>query len=114
MVRAPRWSELAGNDPDILSNRATADPADHRHIIGAVNGDGNDLAGGAVHEDRREAVSERLAGARVLNGALVFGLSPVALRIESERTQAMVADRRGLDMKCDWSWSTSSMVRRRW
>src|SRR5439155_13784 len=36
------------------------------HIVGAVDGDGDDLAGGAVAGDGGEAVGDRLAGAEPL------------------------------------------------
>ena len=40
--------KLAGHCVDILSDRASVNPADNRYIIGTVDGDGNKLAGSAV------------------------------------------------------------------
>ena len=36
--------EFAGDDADVLGHRAGGDAADHRHVVGAVDGDGDDLA----------------------------------------------------------------------
>src|SRR6266404_3361571 len=38
--------EVAGNNRDILGHRTGGNAADHRHVVGAVDGDGDDLAGG--------------------------------------------------------------------
>src|SRR5205085_2462080 len=43
---------------DFLADAAGGDAADHRHVVGAVDGDADELAGGAVEGDRGEAVGE--------------------------------------------------------
>src|SRR5947209_6947871 len=55
-------------------------------LVSAVDGDGDDLAGGAIGRDRGEAVGERLGGAELLDrGLAVVGrIGPVAGRIERE------------------------------
>jgi len=45
-------------------------PPRHRHVVGAVDGDGDQLARGAIEGDRGEAVGERLAGAQLLDRRL--------------------------------------------
>ena len=72
--------------------------ADHRHVVGAVDGDGDDLAGGAVAGDRGEAVGERLAGAELLDRrlAVVGGVGPGAVGGEREGAVAVAAGGAGL------------------
>src|SRR4030095_12137380 len=62
--------EVAGADRDVLLDAVGRHPADHRHVGGAVDGDGDDLAGGAVARNRGEAVGDRLAGAELLDRGL--------------------------------------------
>ena len=62
MVSAPLVVEVAGVS-SLLGHVAASLPADHRRVVDAVDGDGDDLAGGAVGGDRGEAVGERLADA---------------------------------------------------
>src|SRR5206468_1724612 len=56
-----RGGEVAGGYRDVLGHRAGRNPADHRHVVGAVDGDGDELAGGAVGGDGGAAVGDRLA-----------------------------------------------------
>src|SRR5258706_11869346 len=53
----------------------------HRHVVGAVDGDRDLLAGGAVGGDRGEAVGERLAGAQLLDRSvgLTGALHPLTI-----------------------------------
>ena len=73
-------------------------PADHRHVVGAVDGDGDQLAGGAVAGDGGEAVGERLAGAELLDRrlAVVGGVGPAAVGSEREGAVAVAAGGGGL------------------
>ena len=59
--------------------------ADHRHVVGAVDGDGDELAGGAVAGDSGEAVGDRLAGAELLDRglAVVGAVGPVAVGVRA-------------------------------
>src|SRR5258706_468331 len=70
--------------------------ADRRHVVGAVDGDGDELAGGAVGRDRGEAVGDGGAGAELLDRGLgvVGAVGPVA--ISGEREGAVGAGRAGL------------------
>src|SRR5207237_1216212 len=72
--------------------------ADYRHVVGTVDGDGDELAGAAVAGDRRKGVGDRLAGAQLLDRALaVIGrVSPAAVRRQRERAVAVAAQRAGL------------------
>ena len=81
MVSAPLVVRLPAVDRDVLGHRTDVHAADHRHVIGAVDGDGDELAGGAVGGDRGEAVGDRLAGAELLDRglAVVGGVGPVAV-----------------------------------
>src|SRR5205085_2935299 len=90
-------AEAAGEDADILGDRSGADAADHRHVVGAVDGDGDDLAGGAVAGYGGEAVGDRLSGAVSLHGALpIFGaVGPAAVGGEREDAVAVAAGAAG-------------------
>src|SRR3569623_1514101 len=70
--------------------------ADDRHVVGAVDGDGDDLAVAAVAGDGGEGVGDRLVGAELLDGglAVVCGVGPVAGGIEGEA--AIAAGEAGL------------------
>src|SRR5919204_604066 len=70
--------DVAGDDVDVLSHRAGAHAADYRHVIGAGDGDGDDLAGAAVAGDCGEGVGERLTGVELLDRGLVVvgGIGP--------------------------------------
>ena len=96
--------QVAGDDGDVLGHRAGGDAADHRHVVGAVDGDGDDLAGGAVGGDGGEAVGDGLAGAELLDRglAVVGGVGPVAGGIEREGAVAVAAGGAGLAVKLDW------------
>ena len=98
MVSAPLVVRLPATDVDVLGHRAGADAADHRHVVGAVDGDGDELAGGAVAGDGGEAVGDRLAGAELLDRglAVVGGVGPVAVGIEREGAVAVAAGGAGL------------------
>jgi len=56
----------------VFADAARADPADHRYVVGAVDGDRDLLARGAIEGDRGEAVGERLAGAQLLDRVCVL------------------------------------------
>src|SRR4029077_13310475 len=91
-------AEVAGDDADILGDRSGADAADHRRVVGAVDGDGDDLAGGAVAGDGGEAVGDRLSGAELLDGglAVVGAVGPAAVGGEREGAVAVAAGGAGL------------------
>src|SRR2546423_517920 len=63
-----------------------------------MDGDGDDLVGGAIAGDRGEAVSERLAGTEMLDrGQAVVGrIGPRAVGREREGAEAIAAGRAGL------------------
>src|SRR5207237_1092128 len=86
-------AEVAGDDADILGDRAGADAADHRHVVGAVDGDGDDLAGGAVAGDGGEAVGDRLAAfpTRRASDLVVGAVGPAAVGGEREGAVAVAA-----------------------
>src|SRR2546429_8160761 len=67
----------------------------HRHVVGAVDGDGDELAGGAVGGHRGEAVGQALAGAELLDRGLAVGggVAPVARGVEGEAAVAVAAGR---------------------
>ena len=90
--------EVAGDDGDVFGHRAGGHAADHRHVVGAVDGDGDDLAGGAVGGDGGEAVGDGLAGAELLDCglAVVGGVGPVAVGSEREGAVAVAAGGAGL------------------
>src|SRR5206468_3945155 len=67
--RAAR-NEVAVDDIGVLGHVGNRRIADHRRVVGAVDGDGDELAGAAVAGDRRERVGNRLAGAELLDRAL--------------------------------------------
>src|SRR5258705_6216340 len=54
----------------VFADRAEVHATEHRHVVGAVDGDRDLLAGGAVGGDRGEAVGDRLAGAQLLDQRL--------------------------------------------
>ena len=68
-------------------------------VVGAVDGDGDDLAGRTIERDRGEAVGDRLAGAELLDRglAIVGSVGPVAQGVEREGAVAVVAGGGGLD-----------------
>src|SRR2546421_5749808 len=70
----------------------------HRHVVGAVDGDGDELAGGAVARDGGEAVGDRLAGAELLFPSLarVAGVDPVGSGVVCEGDVAVGAGGTGL------------------
>ena len=112
MVSAPPVVRLPADDADILGHRTGGDAADHRHVVGAVDGDGDELAGGAVAGDGGEAVGDRLAGAELLDRglAVVGGVGPVAGGGEREGAVALLPAVPAWAVKLDWPWSTSAMV----
>ena len=73
--------QVAGDDIDVLGHRAGVHAADHRHVVGAVDGDGDQLAVGAVAGDGGEAIGERLTVAELLDRglAVVGGVGPAAV-----------------------------------
>ena len=81
MVSAPPVVRLPRDDADVLGHRAGVHAADHRHVVGAVDGDGDELARGAVAGDSGEAVGDRLAGAELLDRglAVVGAVGPAAV-----------------------------------
>src|SRR6185437_12535228 len=92
--------QVAGDDRHVLGDRAGRDPADHRHVVGAVDRHADQLRGRAVLRDRGKAVGQALAGAELLDRrlAVVGAIGPVAGGVEA------------CAVKCDWPWSTSVMV----
>src|SRR5438477_573532 len=46
--------DVAGDDAEVFGHAAGGDAADHGGVVGAVDGDGDDLAGGAVGGDGGE------------------------------------------------------------
>src|SRR5258707_8921299 len=78
--------EIAGNNRNVFGDRTGGGAGDQRHVIGAVDGDGDALAGGAARGDGGEAVRAGIAGAELLDGglAVVGGVGPVAGGIEGE------------------------------
>src|SRR5262245_7634079 len=66
---------------------------DHEGVVGAVDGDGDDPAGGAIARDRGEAVGERLAGGELLDrGQAVVGrMGPRAVGRVREGAEAIAA-----------------------
>src|SRR5439155_1500409 len=78
----PAGGEVAAEvDGGILADFAGAVAGDQRQVVGAVDGDGDDLAGGAVADDGCRAVGERLAGGERLDGglAVVGRVAPAAV-----------------------------------
>src|SRR5256886_17640538 len=53
---------VAGDVIDVLGHVTGAHAADYRHVVGAVDGDGDDPVGGAIARDRGEGSGERRAG----------------------------------------------------
>src|SRR5207248_2894454 len=94
----PAGRQVAGNNPDIHADYDGGCAAEHRGDVGAVDGDGDELAGGAVGGHRGEAVGDALAGAELLPYATLFrsGVGPVARRIEGEAAVAVAAGGAGL------------------
>src|SRR5262245_17380138 len=82
--------DVAGDDIDVLGHVTGAHAADYRHVVGAVDGDGDDPAGGAIARDRGEAVGERLAGTELLDRrlAVVSRIGPRAVGREREGAEA--------------------------
>src|SRR5256884_3623974 len=94
MIRRPPRSTLFPCTT-LFRSRAGDDPAEHRHVVGAVDGDGDELAGGAVGGHRGEAVGQALAGAELLECGLPARrrVVPGALRVEGEAAVAVAAGR---------------------
>src|SRR5205823_5003920 len=94
----PAGRQVAGNHPDIPGDRVGDDAAEHRGVVGAVDGDGDELAGGAVGGHRGEAVGDALAGAELLDRGLAVGggVGPVARGVEGEAAVAVAAGGAGL------------------
>src|SRR5207253_1129099 len=90
--------DVACDDIDVLGHVTGAHAADYRHVVGAVDGDGDDPAGRAIARDRGEAVGERLAGTELLDRrlAVVSRISPRAVGREREGAEAIAAGRAGL------------------
>src|SRR5213075_412144 len=90
--------DVAGDDADILGHRTGADAADHGHVVGAVDGHGDQLAGAAVAGHGGEGVGDRLAGAELLDRglAVVGAVGPVARGVEREGAVAVAAGGAGL------------------
>src|SRR5262249_47681500 len=90
--------DVAGDDIDVLGHAAGAHAADYRHVVGAVDGDGDDPAGGAIARDRGEAVGERLAGTELLDRrlAVVGRISPHAVGRQREGAEAIAVGCAGL------------------
>src|SRR5207248_3208713 len=86
----------AADGGDVLGDRTGGNPADRRHVVGAVDGDGDGLAGGAVAGDGGERVGDRLAGAELLDRglAVVGGVGRAA--VAGGREGAVAAGRSGL------------------
>ena len=88
--------------PATTSTSSVTEPVEtppiDRHVVGAVDGDGDDLAGGAVAGDGGEAVGDRLAGAELLDRglAVVGAVGPVAGGVEREGAVAVAAGGAGL------------------
>src|SRR5207248_10478720 len=61
---------------------------DHGHVVGAVDGDGDETAGGAVAREGGEAVGDQVGGAEPLNRGLgiVGAVGPATVGGERERT----------------------------
>src|SRR2546423_11995919 len=53
--------DVAGDDADILGHRTGADAADHGHVVGAVDGHGDQLAGAAVRSEEHTSELQSLA-----------------------------------------------------
>src|SRR5262249_57042194 len=75
VVRSPARSALFPYTT-LFRSVTGAHAADYRRVVGAVDGDGDDPAGGAIARDRGEAVGERLAGTELLDRRLAV-LSPI-------------------------------------
>src|SRR5207244_895425 len=90
--------QVAGDHADILGDRPGGDPAEHRHVVGDVDGDGDELAGGAVGGHRGEAVGQALGGAELLDRVLAVGggVAPVARGVEGEAAVSVAAGSAGL------------------
>ena len=78
--------EVASHHVDVLGDRAGGDAADQRHVVGAVDGHADQLAGGAVAGQGGEAVGEGLAQVELLDRALavVGGVAPGAVGGQAE------------------------------
>src|SRR5262249_16216007 len=89
---------VAGDAIEVSGRVTGVHAADHRHVVGAVDGDGDDLAGSAIARDRGEAVGERLAGTELLDRrlAVVSRIGPRAVGREREGAEAIAAGRAGL------------------
>src|SRR5213079_104397 len=90
--------QVAGGDGHIFGDGAGGDAADHGGVVGAVDGNGDELACGAVGGDGGEAVGDRLAGAELLDRGLrvVSGVGPAAVGGEREGAVAVAAGGAGL------------------
>src|SRR4029077_236915 len=72
--------------PIVLGHLAGADTTDHRRVVGAVDGDGDQLTVAGVGGHRGKAVGEALPGAELLDRRLAVGgvVGPVAGGVERE------------------------------
>src|SRR5262249_59496452 len=78
-------------DRDILGHRTEVYAENHRHVVGAVERHGEELACGAVAGNSGEGIGDRLPGAELLDGglAVVGGVGPVAGGSEREGAEAV-------------------------
>src|SRR5437879_13811143 len=76
--------------------RAGGDAAEHRGVVGAVDGDGDELAGGAVGGYRGEAVGDALASAELLDRRLAVGGGVGPGAVGGQREAAVGAGGAGL------------------
>ena len=93
--------DVAGDDPNVFRHAARETATDHRHVIGAMDGYGDELAVAAVAGHRGEAVGQRLASAELLDRGLgvVAAVSPIA--VGGERERAVVVAARGAGLDCE-------------
>src|SRR5207247_207124 len=75
--RAAGGRVVGGMAGVLLRERVVRDLVVHRHVVGAVDGDGDGLVGGAVGGGGGEAVGHGLAGAELLDGGLAV-VGPLA------------------------------------
>src|SRR5258707_6539404 len=73
-------AQVAGDDGDVLGDGAGRDAADHRGVVGAVDGDGDELAGGAVDGKSTRLDSDHANGADLVDclQALVCGVQSMS------------------------------------
>src|SRR5207245_1988851 len=75
----------------ILAEAAGGGAADRGRIVGAVDGDGDQLRGGPVGAGDGEAVGGCGTGGEVLHGGVVHRVGPVAIGVEAVAAQRGVA-----------------------